>query len=94
MKGNNMLNLTENEIEVLKSATCENGTFEYGFTYEIQVYNYSSVYGTKARGALASLVKKGILRHNRVREDGTLWNYYYGTDEYMEELNKQFGRNN
>lgn len=94
MKGNNMLDLTENEIEILKSATCENGTFEYGFTYEIQVYNYSSVYGKTARGALASLVKKGILRHNRVREDGTLWNYYYGTDEYMEELNKQFGRNN
>ena len=94
MKGNNMLDLTENEIEILKSATCENGTFEYGFTYEIQVYNYSRVYGKTARGALASLVKKGILRHNRVREDGTLWNYYYGTDEYMEELNKQFGRNN
>lgn len=89
-----MLNLTENEIEVLKSATCENGTFEYGFTYEIQVYNYSNVYETKARGALSSLVKKGILIHNRVREDGTLWNYYYGAKEYIDELNERFGRNN
>lgn len=87
-----MMNLTENEIAVLKSATCEYGTFEYGFTYEIQVYNYSNVYSKVARGALSSLVKKGILRHKRVREDGTLWNYYYGNEEYLAELNERFGK--
>ena len=88
----NNIHLTENEIEVLKAATCEYGTFDGGFTYEIQIYNYANLGSNASKGALSSLVKKGILNHKRVREDGVLWNYYYGTDGYVEELNEKFGK--
>lgn len=88
----NNIHLTENEVEVLKAATCECGTFDGGFTYEIQIYNYANMGSNASKGALSSLVKKGILNHKRVREDGVLWNYYYGTDDYVEELNEKFGK--
>ena len=86
----NDIHLTDNEIEVLKSATCENGSFIYGFTYEIQVYNYTSLSEKVARGVLSSLVKKGILNHKRCKYDGLVWNHYTGTKKYVNELEDKF----
>lgn len=74
--------LTENEREVLRVGEIEEEyDGYYGFSYEISVYNYATCPATDARGALASLVKKGILNHKRFKEDGSWWNYYQVIDE-------------
>lgn len=86
------VHLTDNEIDVLKSAVCEDGSFRTGFTYEIQVYNYTKISTNASKGALSSLVKKGILKHKRVREDSFIWNFYYGTENYVNELEEKFGK--
>lgn len=86
--------LTDNEREVLRAAECE-GSYEapFGFSYEIAIYNYARISETSSRGALASLVKKGILHHDRFREDGMLWNYYSVPDKQkIKELRDYFGR--
>lgn len=84
------MNLTENEIKVLESAKEEWGSFDDGFSYEIQVYNYADIDSNGAKGALSSLVQKGILIHKRIKEDGQVWNYYYGSKDFLNELNERF----
>ena len=85
--------LTENEREVLRTGEIEEEyTGAYGFSYEISVYNYANISVNKAKGALSSLVKKGILNHRRFKEDGNWWNYYTVTDEEkVKDLRKYFG---
>lgn len=84
-----MLNLTENEKEVLRAAGIE-GDYEEGFDYEVCVWNYVKLDGKVARGALSSLVKKGVLTHKRCREDGEVWNYYWVNLEYLDEVKGMF----
>lgn len=83
------MHLTENEKEVLRAGGIE-GDYEYGFSYEVCVWNYMHISDKVARGALSSLVKKGILTHRRVREDGMLWNIYSVNDEYLDEVKSMF----
>lgn len=83
------LNLTENEKEVLRAGGIE-GDYEMGFDYEVCVWNYMNISDKVARGALASLVKKGVLDHRRFKEDGQTWNMYYVNDEYLQEVKNMF----
>lgn len=85
--------LTDNEREVLRAAECEGEYDGFGFSYEIAIYNYARIPGSTARGALASLVKKGILEHRRFKEEDAWWNYYNVPDEQkIHELRRYFGR--
>ena len=84
--------LTDGEREVLRVAEIEGEyTGLFGFSYEIAIYNYAKLSVNGMKGALSSLVKKGILSHRRFREDGALWNYYTVTsEEKANELRKYF----
>ena len=77
-----MMNLTDNEIEVLRSATIENSLD--CFCYETAIYNYCDLGGRVARGCLSSLVQKGIITH--WKDEGQ--NYFSVKDEYLEEVEK------
>ena len=94
MKGTDMWidDLTSNEKEVLRVGEIEE-EYEgaYGFSYEISVYNYANLSVNNMKGALSSLVKKGILNHRRFKEDGSWWNYYTVTSsEKANELREYF----
>lgn len=52
-----------------------------GFSYEISIYNYAKLSVNGMKGALSSLVKKGILNHKRFKADGNWWNHYTVIDE-------------
>ena len=72
--------LTSNEKEVLRVGEIEE-EYEgaYGFSYD------------NMKGALSSLVRKGILNHRRFKEDGNWWNYYTVTSsEKANELREYF----
>lgn len=85
--------LTENEKEVLKVAEYE-GDYDWGFSYEVCIWNYMEISEYAARGALSSLVKKGILSHQRQREDGMLWNIYRVINpEHIKDLREYFKEN-
>ena len=84
--------LTSNEKEVLRVGEIEE-EYEgaYGFSYEISVYNYANLSVNNMKGALSSLVRKGILNHRRFKEDGNWWNYYTVTSsEKANELREHF----
>jgi len=77
--------LTDNEKEILRVAEIE-GDYDC-FDYEISIWEYMNISENQAKGALSSLVKKGILNHRRIKEDGKWWNYYSVTSD---ELKKEF----
>ena len=94
MKGIDMWidDLTDGEREVLRVAEIEGEyTGPFGFSYEIAIYNYAELSVNGMKGALSSLVKKGILNHRRIKEDGQWWNYYSVTsEEKANELREYF----
>lgn len=84
--------LTDGEREVLRVAEIEGEyTGPFGFSYEIAIYNYANLSVNAMKGALSSLVKKGILSHRKIKEDGSWWNYYSVTsEEKANELREYF----